>query len=327
MKAESTLAAAGAADAGQIPAVHRTTFWQYIWRKKMLYLMFLPGLTVLIINNYIPMFGVIIAFKRINYNDGIFGSPWVGFQNFEYLFKSHHAWVITRNTLLYNGLFILLTLVAGVAIAILLNEVRHKFMGRFYQSAVFLPYFLSMVVISYIVLGFLSMDTGFVNKSILEPLGIQPINWYAEPYYWAFILPIVNTWKYAGYSSVIYLAAIVGFDPEYYEAAKLDGATKRQQIRHLTIPLLYPIMIITTLLAIGRIFYADFGLFYQVPLQAGLLLPATDVIDTYVYRTFQLSNEAGMPTAAGLYQGAVGFVLVLVTNMIVRRRSKENALF
>ncbi|MBO9596580.1 MAG: sugar ABC transporter permease [Cohnella sp.] len=325
MKADSIPVAGSGTQ--RIPYDRKVTLRQYLWRRKTLYLMFLPGLIFLIVNNYLPMFGVIIAFKAVNYTDGILGSPWVGFDNFEYLFKTDHAWVITRNTLLYNGLFIVLTLIFGVALAILLNEVRHKFWGRFYQSTVFLPYFLSMVVIGYIVLGFLSMDSGFVNKSILKPLGMQEINWYAEPWYWTIILPIVNTWKYMGYASVIYLAAIAGFDPEYYEAAKLDGANKWQQIRHLTIPLLYPIMVITTLLAIGRIFYADFGLFYQVPLNAGPLIPTTDVIDTYVYRTFLTNGNIGMSSAAGLYQGIVGFVLVLITNTIVRRKSKENALF
>ncbi|RKP49810.1 sugar ABC transporter permease [Cohnella endophytica] len=309
------------------PPAPRPSFLSYIWRHKALYLMFMPGVLYLIVNNYIPMFGVVIAFKNVNYTDGIFGSPWVGFYNFKYLFLTNHAWVITRNTLAYNSVFILFNLAAGVTIAILLNEVRHKLLSRFYQSAVFLPYFLSMVVVGYIVLGFLGMDSGFVNKSILEPLGLERIDWYAEPSYWIFILPIVNAWKYVGYTSVIYLAALAGFDPELYEAAKLDGASKWKQIVHITIPLLFPVMIITTLLAIGRIFYADFGLFYQVPLNAGPLLPTTDVIDTYVYRTFLINGSIGMSSAAGLYQGLVGFVLVLVTNTIVRRISKENALF
>ncbi|OPH56130.1 sugar ABC transporter permease [Paenibacillus ferrarius] len=299
----------------------------YFSQKKALYFMLLPGVFYLLLNNYLPMFGIIIAFKKINYTDGILGSPWAGLENFKYLFATADAWTITRNTLLYNGVFIILNLVFGVAIAILLNEVKQKLLSKFYQSVVFLPYFLSMVVVGYVVLGFLSMETGFINKSILEPLGFEGIDWYSESSYWTLILPIVNTWKYVGYSSVIYLAAIVGFDQELYEAATLDGASKMQQFRYITIPLLYPLIIITTLLAIGRIFYSDFGLFYQVPLNSGTLFPTTNVIDTYVYRTFLINGDIGMSSAAGLYQAIVGFVLILASNMLVRRVSKENALF
>ncbi|TXK85225.1 sugar ABC transporter permease [Paenibacillus sp. N3.4] len=322
------------AEAQQLPAkisdqlrVGSTKKTSYFSQKKALYFMLLPGVLYLLLNNYLPMFGIIIAFKKINYTDGILGSPWAGFDNFKYLFATADAWTITRNTLLYNGLFIILNLIFGVTIAILLNEVKKKFLSKFYQSIVFLPYFLSMVVVGYVVLGFLSMETGFINKSILEPLGFEGIDWYSESSYWTLILPIVNTWKYVGYSSVIYLAAIVGFDQELYEAATLDGATKMQQFRYITIPLLYPLIIITTLLAIGRIFYSDFGLFYQVPLNSGPLFPTTNVIDTYVYRTFLINGDIGMSSAAGLYQAIVGFVLILASNKLVRKVSKENALF
>ncbi|WP_189019079.1 ABC transporter permease [Paenibacillus marchantiophytorum] len=309
------------------PAQVRPKKVSYFSQKKALYFMLIPGVLYLLLNNYLPMFGILIAFKKINYTDGIFGSPWAGFENFKYLFATADAWTITRNTLLYNAVFIVLNLVFGVAIAILLNEVKQKLLSKFYQSVVFLPYFLSMVVVGYVVLGFLSMETGFINKSILEPLGFEGIDWYSEASYWTLILPIVNTWKYVGYSSVIYLAAIVGFDQELYEAATLDGASKMQQFRYITIPLLYPLIIITTLLAIGRIFYSDFGLFYQVPLNSGTLFPTTNVIDTYVYRTFLINGDIGMSSAAGLYQAIVGFILILASNMLVRRVSKENALF
>ncbi|WP_156158147.1 ABC transporter permease subunit, partial [Gordoniibacillus kamchatkensis] len=191
----------------------------------------------------------------------------------------------------------------------------------------FLPFFLSMVVVGYLGFSMLSEEFGFINKTVLEPLGLHPIAWYSEPKYWPFILPIVNLWKNIGYSSVIYLAAIIGIDTEYYEAALIDGASKWQQITRITIPLIMPVIIITTLLAVGKILNADFGLFYQVPLDAGALYSTTNVIDTYVYRALMAVGDIGMSSAAGLYQAVVGFVLVLGANLIVRKISKENALF
>jgi putative aldouronate transport system permease protein len=308
-------------------ARRKNTGLNHIMRHKVLYLMFMPGVLFLLINSYLPMLGILIAFKKMNYTLGFWGSPWYGFTNFKYLFATTDAWIITRNTVLYNAVFIVINLVFGVGFAVLLNEVRKKLLANFYQSALFLPYFLSFAVVSYIGLAFLATDTGFINNSILKPLGIEGFEWYADPKYWVYILPIVNTWKYIGYSSVLFLAAIVGFDHELYEAARIDGASRWQQIIYITIPLLYPLMIITTLLSIGRIFYSDFGLFFQVPLGAGSLLPTTNVIDTYVYRTFLQSGDTGMASAAGLYQATVGFFLVLFTNLIVRKISKENALF
>lgn len=294
---------------------------------KVLYLMFLPGIVFLLINNYLPMFGVIIAFKNVNYTDGILGSPWAGWNNFKYLFGTSDAWEITRNTLAYNVVFILINLVLGAGLAILLSEVKGRFTSKFYQSVMLLPYFLSMIVISYLVLAFLGRDSGFMNTGILPLLGKEPIDWYAEPEYWPYILPFVNTWKNIGYYVVIYLAAVIGISEEYYEAAVLDGASKWSQVRFITVPFLYPLMIVMTLLQIGRIFYADFGLFYQVPLESGALFPVTNVLDTYVYRTFLIGGDIGMSSAAGLYQAVVGFILVLVSNSIVRRINKDNALF
>lgn len=300
---------------------------RHILQYKALYLMFMPGVIFLLINNYFPMFGVMIAFKNVNYTDGILHSPWVGWTNFKFLFSTSDAWVITRNTLLYNALFIVLNLVFGVGLAILFNEIKSRIAGKMYQSIIFLPYFLSMVIVSYIVLAFLGVENGFINKSILTPLGIESIDWYSENKYWPYILPLVNTWKSIGYFSLIYLAAIIGFDSDYYEAATIDGATRWHQVRYITIPLLYPIIIITTLLAIGRIFYSDFGLFFQVPLNSGSIFPTTNVIDTYVYRTFQTNGDIGMSSAAGLYQAVVGMILVFTTNVLVRKFSRENALF
>jgi putative aldouronate transport system permease protein len=290
-------------------------------------MLLVPGVLYLLLNNYLPMFGIVIAFKDINYAKGIFGSEWVGFKNFEFLFATKDAWLITRNTVLYNAVFIVLHAVVPVAFAIALNELRLRLLARTYQSIMFLPHFLSMIVVSYLGYALLSGEYGFLNKAVLEPLGLNPISWYSEAKYWPFILPIVNIWKHVGYYSIIYLAAIIGIDQEYYEAAHIDGASKWQQITRITIPLLRPVIIVMTLLQIGKIFNADFGLFYQVPLDSGALYPTTQVIDTYVYRALLNLGDIGMSASAGLYQAFVGFVLVLATNYAVRKIDKESALF
>ena len=296
-----------------------------------LFLMLAPGAIVLIINNYIPMFGIIIAFKRYrfhgNFFKSLFLSDWVGFKNFEFFMKTPYAWQMTRNTLLYNFAFILLGLIIPVFCAIALTELRNKKLSKVYQSVVFLPYFLSWIIVSYLAYSFLSIENGFINKSILVPLGMARVEWYSEPKYWPFILIFFQLWKYTGYNIVVYLAAITGIDPEYYEAAQIDGATKWQQIRHITIPMLRTLMIILTLLAVGRIFNADFGLFYNVPRNSGMLQPATQVIDTYVYSALRNTNDIGMASAAGTYQAIVGCITVFTANLIVRKVDKDSALF
>jgi len=298
------------------------------WKKfAPLFLLMIPGLVYLIINNYLPMFGMIIAFKDINYSKGILGSDWIGFNNFEYLFKTTDAYIITRNTILYNGLFIVVNTIGALGLAILLNEIRKKFFQRFYQSVIILPHLISMVIVSYLVYAMLSSDTGLINKSILPLLGMEEISWYSSKEYWPYILTIVNFWKGIGFLSVIYLASIISIDPEYYEAATLDGATKWQQIHAVTVPLIAPVITMMTLLAIGRIFYSDFGLFYQVPMDSGVLSETTNVIDTYVYRALMNLGDIGMSSAAGVYQSIVGFVLVILSNYTVRKLSKDNALF
>lgn len=292
-----------------------------------LILMTLPGILYLIINNYLPMFGIVIAFKDVNFSKGILGSEWIGFKNFEYLFKTSDAFIITRNTILYNTAFIIINLIVAVGIAILLNEIRNRFLSRFYQSIILLPYLISMVIVSYLAFALLSAETGFMNKTILPMLGLNEISWYTESQYWPFILTVINVWKSAGFLCVIYLAAIIGIDQEYFEAATLDGASKWKQILMITIPLIMPVITMMTLLAIGRIFYSDFGLFYQVPLNAGALNSTTNVIDTYVYRGLMQLGDIGMSSAAGVYQSIVGFVLVLISNYVVRKINSDNALF
>ncbi len=296
-----------------------------------LFLMLVPGIIILTVNNYIPMFGIIIAFKRYRFHGtfwkSLFQSEWVGFKNFEFFIRTPYAWQMTRNTLLYNAVFIILGLIIPVAFAIMLTELRNKRMSKSYQSVIFLPYFLSWIVVSYLAYSLLSIENGFINKSIIVPLGMAPVEWYSEPKYWPFILVFFQLWKYTGYNVVVYLAAITGIDPEYYEAAEIDGASKWQQIRHITLPLLRTLMIILTLLAVGRIFNADFGLFYNVPRDSGSLKSVTMVIDTYVYAALRNTNDIGMASAAGTYQAVVGCITVFTANLIVRKIDKESALF
>ena len=292
-----------------------------------LYLMMLPALLYLLINNYIPMAGMVIAFKKLNFAKGIWASPWAGLKNFKFLFASKDAWIITRNTLLYNVAFILVNMVVGIAIAILITEVRNTKLKKIYQSAILLPFLMSMVILSYIVYALLSAENGLVNNSILPLFHIDPIQWYQKPKYWPAVLIIANCWKGVGYGCLIYIASLIGIDPSFYEAARLDGASKWQEITKITLPSLVPTIITLLLLSIGRIFYSDFGLFYQVPMNSGVLFPTTNVIDTYVYRALIEQGNISMSSAAGVYQSLVGFCVVMLSNWIVRRVDKDQALF
>ena len=292
-----------------------------------LYLMMLPALLYLLINNYIPMAGMVIAFKKLNFAKGIWASPWAGLKNFKFLFASKDALIFTRNTLLYNVAFILVNMVVGIAIAILITEVRNTKLKKIYQSAILLPFLMSMVILSYIVYALLSAENGLVNNSILPLFHIDPIQWYQKPKYWPAILIIANCWKGVGYGCLIYIASLIGIDPSFYEAARLDGASKWQEITKITLPSLVPTIITLLLLSIGRIFYSDFGLFYQVPMNSGVLFPTTNVIDTYVYRALIEQGNISMSSAAGVYQSLVGFCVVMLSNWIVRKVDKDQALF
>ncbi len=296
-------------------------------KHRALFLMLLPALIVLLINDYLPMFGLIIAFKNINFTDGILGSPWSGFNNFKFLFTTNDIWVITRNTVLYNLSFIFLNSVLGVIVAVILYEIRNKLLSRIYQTIMFFPYFLSMIVIAFVVFGFLSTDNGFVNKGILRSMGIEPVMWYAEAKYWPFILITINTWKVLGYYSVIYLATIIGIDKEMYESALIDGAGKWRQFISITLPNLVPMLTVMTLLQVSRMFYADFGLFYQVPMESGVLFPVTNVIDTYAYRALMNLGDIGMASAAGFFQSVMSFACILGANAAVKAYNRENSLF
>lgn len=295
-------------------------------RQLPLYIMTIPGVIYLLINNYGPMCGLFIAFKNIDYGKGIWASDWVGFENFKYLFKTDAAFIMTRNTILYNLVFIVLGMVCSVTVGILLSELRGKIRSKIYQTLILLPYLLSWVIVAYIGYAFLSSDTGLINN-LLKSLGAEPVSWYATPAVWPFILTFVNIWKGIGYSAIVYLATIIGIDRTLYESAMVDGATKWQQIRNITLPLLKPTIIMLTIMSVGRMFYSDFGLFYQLPMNAGALYSTTQTIDTYVYRGLMQLNDISMASAAGFYQSIVGFILVLIANGIVRKVSAENALF
>ena len=288
--------------------------------------MSMPGILHLFIFAYLPMFGIIIAFKDFRFDKGIFGSDWIGLYNFKFLFSQAVAARITRNTVGYHFLFMITGMVASLTIALLMNEVQAKLRARFYQSAMFLPHFISYVIVTYFVFSFLNLETGMVNR-ILERMGIDRIRWYGEPDYWPGILTIVQIWKGTGYGSILYLAVMLGISPEYYEAARIDGANKLQQIWAITLPMLVPIIVIQVLLSMGSMFRANFGLFYNVPMNRTALYPTTDVIDTFVYRALLQMGDMGMSAAAGLYQSGVGFVLVIVSNWAVRRIDPERALF
>ena len=291
------------------------------------YLMMIPGALYLLINNYIPMFGLVIAFKQVDFQKGILASPWIGFQNFQFLFQTKDAFVITRNTLLYNIAFIFLNTFIGILFAIFICDISWKTGKKVYQSAILFPYLMSWVIVGYIIYAIFAMQYGIVNKSILPALGMDPIMWYNDPKYWPWILIITNTWKGIGYGCLIYISSINGIEASYFEAAELDGANKFQQIWNITMPEILPSVITLTLLSIGRIFYSDFGLFYQVPRDSGLLYSTTNTIDTYVYRGLMKLGNVGMASAAGFYQSVVGFILVLLSNWVVRKISPDNALF
>lgn len=292
-----------------------------------LYLMAVPGTVYLIINNYIPMTGIVVAFKKYNVRDGLYGSPWNGLDNFQYLFSSNDAFTIIRNTLLYNVAFIVVNNIVGIVLAIMIADVCSKRMKQLYQSAILLPFLISIVVVSYIVFALLSHENGMMNHSILPLFGAEPIQWYNDTTWWPLILIITNCWKGVGYGTLIYLAGITGIDTSYYEAAELDGAGKWQQILHITLPELTPCVVTLVLMSIGRIFYSDFGLFYQVPQDSGSLYPVTNTIDTYVYRALMAAGGIGRSSAAGVLQSFVGFTLVMISNAVVRKVNRENAIF
>ena len=295
--------------------------------------MVLPGAIWFFFLRYLPMGGIILAFKNYKvytkkptFWNNLIHSKWVGFKNFKFLFATTDSWTYIRNTLAYNILWIFLGLVIAVAFAIMLNELTTKFIAKTYHTLMFFPYFLSWVVASYFVLAFLDPTRGLLDHYLVEH-GMNAIDWYNEPKYWPLILTICNLWKNIGYSTILYLAAITGIDTSQYEAAAIDGATKWQQIRYVTLPNLRPMICILLIMNVGKIFNSDFGLFYTVPLNSGSLFSVTQVIDTYIYRTMTATNNIGMSTAGGLLQNAVGFVFIMAANYVVKKIDEDSSLF
>lgn len=295
-------------------------------------LLALPTLIWYAIFSFLPMIGILIAFKDFRIRPGkgfiqsLMSSEWVGFTNFEFLFKTPDAVIILRNTILYNIIFIILGVVIPVTLAILINQLYSRKLAKICQTAMFLPHFLSWVVVSYFVFSFLSYDKGIINQFI-NNLGKTSIQWYMKEEYWPFIIIFMNSWKGMGYGMVVYLAAITGIDQTYYEAALIDGATKWQQIKYITIPLIKPIIIIMFIMAVGGIFKSDFGLFYQVPRNSGMIFNTTATIDTYIYKAIEGTGSMAMSSAAAFLQSVIGCITIILANTIVKKIDGENGLF
>ncbi|MFS0726747.1 ABC transporter permease [Paenibacillus sp. 1P07SE] len=305
---------------GQMP------LFTHMRRNPFLYLIALPGIVFYFVFSYMPMYGVLIAFKDFDLTKGILGSPWAGFRNFEFFLTSGKLGEVVYNTLFLNVLFLIGTTVFAVAIALFINEIRVKWFKRVSQSLIFLPYFMSWIVISMMVSAILGGQNPALNEW-LALFGLPGADWMFTPEYWPWILLVIRIWQGSGYAAIIYLATITSISDELYEAARIDGASRRQIMVRITLPLLVPTISILTLIAVGKIFAGDFGMIYAIVGDNPLLYPTTDVIDTYVYRAMRQLNDFGMSAAVGLTQSVLGFILIIITNGIVRRFSKESSLF
>ena len=291
-----------------------------------LLLLQLPGIILVFLFSYLPMYGIIIAFKKFNPNLGIWGSKWVGLKNFEFFFKSQDKFIIIRNTLCYNLWFMFIGLVTAVTIALMMYNLRKRYLVKTYNTIMILPRFLSAVLIAYIVYALLNPASGVVNHFI-NLMGGKAVDWYSKPSAWPFILTIVYVWQHCGYSSIIYYAALMGINPELFEAAEVDGANKWKQTWHIAIPELVSLMVIQTILAFGNIFGGDFGLFYQTTRNVPTLYPTTDIINTYTFRLLMENNRPEISAAIGLVQALVGLFLIVTVNLIVKKISPEDSLF
>jgi putative aldouronate transport system permease protein len=294
-------------------------------RNIVLYLLVLPAAAYTFIYGYVTLPFMIIAFQKYSFRKGL-GSPFVGLKNFTYFFNSSWAWIVTRNTILLNLLFIISGTLCAVGLALLLNEVRKKTYLKVSQTFMLLPFFLSWVIVSYILEALLSTDAGFFNK-LLGNMGIAPVSFYSEPRYWYYILVLLRVWKVVGYTSIIYLAVITGIDEGLYEAAYIDGASRLKRVWYITLPLLFPTVSVLTLMDIGRIFYGDFGMFYAIIRDNGSLMPMAEVIDTYVFRIFKYTGDPSIAMAVGMYQSIIGFILVFGSNALIRKFYPDGSLF
>jgi putative aldouronate transport system permease protein len=304
----------------------RLSLWKNITASRMLLLMCIPAIAFFIVFNYAPMPGIWIAFTNFNYRDGIFGSPFVGFRNFEFLIKSGQLWLLTRNTILYNLAFIVLGNVLAITFAVMLNEIRLKYFKKITQSIMFLPYFISVVLVGVIAFNLLNYENGALN-GFIEGVGGEPVKVYSTPGAWPGIITLTHLWQSTGYGTIVYFAAIMGIDRVLFEAAAIDGASAWQRIRYVILPSLKPIFVILLLFALGGIMHGNFGLFWNLVGNNGALFQATDIIETSVYRMVMSQNNFMSSTAVGLYQSIFGFVIVITANWIVRRMNPDYALF
>ncbi len=301
-------------------------FLAELFKNKVLYLMFVPIFVYYILFAYVPMTGIVMAFKEFNNRDGIWMSPWIGLKNFEFFFVSGKALQVTINTAMYNLVFLACYTFFSLLVAIFVADMKGKFFKKAAQSSMFLPYFISWVVVASMVYNFFNYDHGIAN-SILKGFGAKPVDIYSSPGYWYFLLPFVYTWKWVGFGSVIYLAAIMGIDQEIYEAATIDGASRFRKIRHITLPSLKSTAIVLILLGIGRIMRGEFDMFYNLIGNNGTLIDSTDIIDTLVFRSILGTQDFGMASAAGLYQSVLCFVIIVSVNALVRKADRDYALF
>lgn len=304
---------------------------QSLWKNRVFLLMVAPGTIFLIIFFYIPVFANIVAFQNFQYSDqgfiySIFHSPWVGFENFKFFFKSADFWIVIRNTVGYNMTFLILNFFFAIFFGVVMSQLRNMRLLKLYQTSMLFPYFLSWAILSYFVYAFLSSDKGIINH-IITGMGGHAIDFYNTPAVWPFILIFLGVWKGIGYNSILYFATAMGIDPSYYDAAMIDGANKWQQIKNVTLPHILPVAVLMLILNIGGIFRSDFGLFYLVPRMSGSLINVTQTFDTYIYRALTMTNDIGMSTAAGLLQSVVGATLIIVSNAVVRKVQPDSALF
>lgn len=294
-------------------------------KKYPLLLLALPGILLIFLFNYLPLTGLVIAFKDVDYSKGIFKSDWVGFENFEFFFRSNDALRITRNTLMMNALFIVFTMLISVTVAIMLYYVGKK-MLKVTQTILFLPYLISWIVSSYALEAFIDARYGVINQ-FLQNAGLKTVNFYYQPACWILIIVICYIWKSAGYYSILYYTRLLSIDPTLYEAAEIDGANTWQKIRYITLYMLRPLIIMLCIIQVGNIFYSDFGMYYFLTRDNGMLYPVTDVIDTYIFRALKTINDPGMGAAVGLFQSIMGFVLVISANALARKVDEEGAIF
>ncbi len=301
-------------------------FAQEFKKNKALFLMIAPMVILVFVLLYMPMAGLVLAFKNYKFNLGVFRSEWNGLENFRYLFSSGTGWLITKNTILYNILNLITSQGLAIIIAIAISEMKGRYFKKISQSVIFLPYFISWVIVGTFVYSLFNYETGLIN-SIMKSLGRESINFYSMPAAWPVIICVFNAWKWCGYNSVIYIAAITGIDGECYEASEIDGANIFQRIRYITLPSIKPTVITMFLLQIGRILRGDFEMFFQIVGNNGQLYNATDVIDTYVFRSLMQNSNFGMTAAATFYQSLLCFIIIMLVNQVVKKMDKDLALF